>query len=160
MSVYMIRNDVDGLVKIGWSANVAARITQPIALTGHANLVIIRIMETKRWVESWLHRQFSTKRVSGEWFEFDDRMLTIESPEEKPLKDRRLPRTGMTMWFPDVDGDLLRAVAKAEDRPIQWVMSRALRRYAETSPEYQATALAGLTRVARKRSAASGGNRS
>lgn len=69
-------------------------------------------------------------------------------------------RKGTALWFPDVDGDLLRAVAKAEDRPIQWVMSRALRRYAETSPEYQATTLAGLTRVARKRSAASGGDRS
>lgn len=54
-------------------------------------------------------------------------------------------RKGTALWFPDVDGDLLRAVAKAEDRPIQWVMSRALRRYAETSPEYQATTIARLS---------------
>ena len=61
-----------------------------------------------------------------------------------------IKRKGTALWFPDTDGDLLRAVAKAEDRPIQWVMSRALRRYAETSPEYQAAVVGGFSR--RKRS--------
>lgn len=48
-------------------------------------------------------------------------------------------RAGTAFWFPDEEGDLLRAVAAAEDRTIQRVLSRALRAYAAESPEYQAS---------------------
>ena len=49
-------------------------------------------------------------------------------------------RKGTALWFPDSEADLLRAVAAAEDRPIQRVMARALKMYADASPEYQAVA--------------------
>lgn len=47
-------------------------------------------------------------------------------------------RKGTAFWFPDSEGDLLRAIAAAEDRTIQTVLVRALRLYAGQSPEYAA----------------------
>jgi hypothetical protein len=48
-------------------------------------------------------------------------------------------RKGTAVWVSDEDGDLLRAISSAEDRPQQRVISRALRTYADISPEYRAT---------------------
>lgn len=45
-------------------------------------------------------------------------------------------RAGTAFWLADQDGDLLRAVAKAEDRPLQTIMRRALLAYAAASKEY------------------------
>lgn len=47
-------------------------------------------------------------------------------------------RTGTAFWLADQDGELLRAVAAAEDRTYQAVLRRALTAYAESSAEYQA----------------------
>jgi hypothetical protein len=46
-------------------------------------------------------------------------------------------RTGTAFWLSDHDGDLLRAVAAAEDRTLQAVLRRALAAYANQSPEYR-----------------------
>ena len=32
--------------------------------------------------EAWLHRQFSSFRITGEWFRFHDTMMTIEVPPD------------------------------------------------------------------------------
>lgn len=45
-------------------------------------------------------------------------------------------RSGTAFWFADEEGNLLRAVARAEERTYQAVLARALRAYAEASPEY------------------------
>lgn len=45
-------------------------------------------------------------------------------------------RKGTAFWLADADGDLLRAIAAAEDRPLQTVLRRALTAYADRSVEY------------------------
>ncbi len=47
-------------------------------------------------------------------------------------------RTGTAFWLADKDGELLRAIAAAEDRTLQAILSRAIRDYAEASQEYKA----------------------
>ena len=47
-------------------------------------------------------------------------------------------RNGTAFWLADQDGDLLRAVATAEDRTLQAILRRALVAYAERSAEYRA----------------------
>ncbi len=136
MPVYMIRQDDDDLVKIGWSQNVAKRIPQ-VQRKRDATVTVVRLLYGPRWIEPWLHKQFANLRQFGEWFVFEPEMLTIEPPVTRPAS-QTARRNGQAFWFPDSEGDLLRAVAAAEDRPIQRVMSRALHAYAATSPEYQA----------------------
>lgn len=46
-------------------------------------------------------------------------------------------RAGTAFWLADKDGELLRAIAAAEDRTLQTILSRALRAYAEASQEYR-----------------------
>ena len=46
-------------------------------------------------------------------------------------------RDGTAFWLSDGDGDLVRAIAAAEDRTIQAVLRRALKAYAGTSAEYK-----------------------
>src|SRR4051812_18035616 len=46
-------------------------------------------------------------------------------------------RQGTAFWIADRDGPLLRALAIAEDRTYPAIISRALRRYAAESQDYQ-----------------------
>lgn len=39
-----------------------------------------------RQIERWLHKQFEDRRTSGEWFCFSEDMLTIQPPDELPLR--------------------------------------------------------------------------
>jgi hypothetical protein len=79
MPVYFARAGSDGLVKIGFSRHVAARIAK-LATFSPVPLTILRVIEGDYQVEAWLHRHFSRLRRNGEWFEFCDDMLTIEPP--------------------------------------------------------------------------------
>ena len=54
------------------------------------------------------------------------------------MKKQHAPkRTGTAFWLADQEGDLLRAIATAEDRTLQAVLRRALQRYAGESLEYR-----------------------
>lgn len=65
-SVYFAQ--AGGRIKIGWSRNVAARITQ--LQTGNAEPVqLVATTPGARSRERQLHDQFAAARVSGEWFE-------------------------------------------------------------------------------------------
>jgi len=86
MPVYIVRADETGPVKIGWSNSVVKRM-RAIKPTPTTELTIIRLLDVPRCVEPWLHQIFSEQRLNGEWFTFDERMLTIEpfvAPETSP----------------------------------------------------------------------------
>lgn len=88
MPVYMIQAGKDGPVKIGWSANVLKRhlAIQP---TLPVETIVIRLIDSDRWVEHWLHQKFTHVRLLGEWFNFLPEMLTVDPPAKKPTS---LPR--------------------------------------------------------------------
>lgn len=81
--VYFLRAGEDGPVKIGWSTKLASRISG-IQTGSPVKLLLLRTIECEPWVESWFHGQFLERRLVGEWFEFDDAMLTLTPPQEKP----------------------------------------------------------------------------
>ena len=56
----------------------------------------------------------------------------------KPKTPPKPKRAGTAIWLADQDGPLLRAIAAAEDRPMQTIMRRALQLYAAQSVEYRA----------------------
>ena len=77
MPVYIIQAGDSCMVKIGWTGgNVESR--RRIFQSGHyEQLRIIRIIETPRGAEGWLHCLFAEYHVRGEWFRFHPTMLTV-----------------------------------------------------------------------------------
>jgi Meiotically Up-regulated Gene 113 (MUG113) protein len=135
--IYFLKRDSSGLIKIGRSNNVAYRVGTLISKYKEP-LTLIRTIDCQNWVEQWLHQYFAKSHIDNEWFTFDAEMLTVQPPDECPFPPRPISkRSGVALWFPDSDGDLLRAVADAEDRTLQAVLSRALLAYAATSPEFR-----------------------
>ncbi len=82
--IYFAQAGAGGPVKIGWSRTVEARMNTIQPLQPY-KLEIIRLLDGPPWVERWLHQQFSSVRLTGEWFTFQPEMLTIVSPLEKPV---------------------------------------------------------------------------
>lgn len=79
MAVYFVQAGIDGPVKIGFAANVAARV-KAIQSCCPIDLILLRETKGTRFVETWFHREFAPFRVRHEWFTFDPRMLSLEAP--------------------------------------------------------------------------------
>jgi hypothetical protein len=86
MPVYFLRAGEHGPVKIGVADDVAGR-QRELQCGNHEILTLLRAVDGGRAHEAWLHRQFV--RVRGEWFQFDERMLTIEPPQMSTEQDFR-----------------------------------------------------------------------
>lgn len=72
--VYLIRNPLNGLCKIGITNNTKIRISQLENSSGMRLQMLIYIElepnydESALYIESYLHNFFNHKRVLGEWF--------------------------------------------------------------------------------------------
>lgn len=86
-SVYFIRNDRSGDVKIGFSTDVRSRLGN-LQTSQVDPLSLLRIIDGGPATERWLHRKFAHLSLRGEWFAFDSDMLTIIPPDEvvTPIK--------------------------------------------------------------------------
>lgn len=85
--IYFMRAGESGHVKIGWTKDHGTLFSRRAKLqTGQPYpLIVLRTIEdAPRWAEVWLHGFFSGVRATGEWFEFQAEMLTIEPPAERP----------------------------------------------------------------------------
>lgn len=76
MWTYFIRAGAEGPVKIGIAANPHERL-RGLQTAHYEDLRIIRLMRGN--VEAALHYHFREQRIRGEWFTFDNRMLTIRT---------------------------------------------------------------------------------
>lgn len=81
--IYFIRDGDDGPVKIGRSRDVARRFVQ-VRPRPLAELTVIRLLDVHDWVELWFHRHFEALRLTGEWFTFNEEMMTISPPPDRP----------------------------------------------------------------------------
>ena len=93
-SVYLVRNDRNGMIKIGRSLDVQKRIkalqtSNPFPLT----LILTISTNDSSQVESNLHQIFHHKRINGEWFNLSNQDINfvsnlkqqIENPVIKPV---------------------------------------------------------------------------
>jgi hypothetical protein len=76
MAVYIARIGEGGPVKIGCSGNTMQRVAALQKKQSEA-LVVIRVIEGAFAEERWLHRRYRDLRINGEWFHFDETMLTV-----------------------------------------------------------------------------------
>lgn len=79
MTVYIIRDEGTGRVKIGMTNNVVQRL-MTLQCASPSKLTLIREIDGGRRAEQWMHERFSSLRTVGEWFEFDREMLSVEPP--------------------------------------------------------------------------------
>lgn len=74
--VYFIRAKASGLIKIGYSGNVEARLSQ--LQTGSAEtLELAAVVEGPPELERALHRAYAEERFRGEWFRPSMRLRTL-----------------------------------------------------------------------------------
>ena len=90
-AVYFIQDSGCGYVKIGWATDPWERLADLQCGTPY-ELRIIRMVEGGQKAEQWFHRRFAKHRIRGEWFSFDEEMLTLSAPDEIPQKPKPIVR--------------------------------------------------------------------
>lgn len=79
--IYFMRHAAIGPVKIGYTMDLEWR-AYTLSRDYRVPLAPIRVIpHGRRWMEIWLHKEFGANRITGEWFSYDQRMLTIEPPQ-------------------------------------------------------------------------------
>lgn len=86
--IYFLRAGENEHVKIGWTKDQSTlkRRIDSLQVGYPHRLAVIRTLEAERWAETWLHCFFINQRLEGEWFTFSSEMLTVEPPEEMPVR--------------------------------------------------------------------------
>lgn len=85
MPCYLIRCGETDKVKIGFATDVAYRVAT-LQSAHWERLILLRTWDGDLITEGWLHKQFSSVRMAGEWFVFDPAMLEIEPPDLSGLR--------------------------------------------------------------------------
>ncbi len=80
MPVYFVRAGNDGPVKIGWSTSISSRI-RALQTAHYLEIIPLREIDCDIRGERIFHNYFYNKRIRGEWFEYDEIMLTITLEE-------------------------------------------------------------------------------
>lgn len=116
-------------VKIGRTTDAQSLSRRIVTLqTGQAHrLVLLRTIDAPGWAEGWLHGFFAGVRTAGEWFNYQEEMLTVPIPTEKPRVNPRITNTtrNLTMRYPV---DLVEHAAKlAREGSLKPVFVAALR---------------------------------
>jgi hypothetical protein len=65
--IYVIRNDRDGFLKIGFSDDPMKRLKQLQTATPY-KMELVAVFEGERDLEAAIHRHLRHHRLSGEWF--------------------------------------------------------------------------------------------
>lgn len=68
--VYFIADAKSKMVKIGYTTNIANRLSQ-LQVSHHSKLEVLATIPGDENLESQLHRQFKKQRAEGEWFRVD-----------------------------------------------------------------------------------------
>lgn len=84
MAVYIIRVGYAGPVKIGKADDVRSRVAS-LQTAHYEELRIVRVFEGD--AEALFHERFKHLRIRGEWFHYDDAMLSFDPPEVKAEQD-------------------------------------------------------------------------
>lgn len=65
--VYIMQRDSDGAFKIGWSSDIARRLTE-LRVKGRCEVALVAAFPGGKTDENRLHARFESDRISGEWY--------------------------------------------------------------------------------------------
>jgi hypothetical protein len=94
--IYFIRAGAEGPVKIGLTENAEQRL-EAFQTVHYETLYLIRTCDGSYREEMWFHRQFEKYALRGEWFHYNEAMLTLTptsddlSTFKKGLRKARYP---------------------------------------------------------------------
>jgi hypothetical protein len=96
--VYFLMQAGRSLVKIGYTTDLPTRHSTLECGAG-CDLQLIRKLDGGRPTERWLHARFAAHRERGEWFQFDEEMLSVRPPDELPVIPKKIERRdiGLTL---------------------------------------------------------------
>jgi Meiotically up-regulated gene 113 len=77
--VYIVQGNDAGPCKIGFTTNPERRL-KTLRNATFSDLRVVRLLDGDRTTERWLHQRFSHQRINGEWFAYDEDMLTVVPP--------------------------------------------------------------------------------
>lgn len=80
--VYFVKRSNDGLVKVGYTANLKQRLHRLRCDTGCETRLIGTISGGSRALERAAHRHLAADRVTGEWFKDSDALRALASGAE------------------------------------------------------------------------------
>jgi hypothetical protein len=101
MTIYFVRSGEHGPVKIGFAVSCTVRLAE-LQCGNPEQLYLVRQIRGERLHEAWFHTQFAHLRIRGEWFHFDEAMMTLCPPSN--LMD------GQRIWrSPELTGAISRA---------------------------------------------------
>lgn len=83
MTVYFIGED-RGFVKIGYTDRLKKRFAM-MRMYSPCELTVLRLCPGGELTEKWFHAHFHEHRQRGEWFRFQEEMLTVVPPDETDL---------------------------------------------------------------------------
>lgn len=80
--IYFIRAGSTDHIKIGWTkdSETLRRRVATLQIGHPLRLTVVRTLDAPRPAENWLHGFFSGVRATGEWFAFQEEMMTIKPP--------------------------------------------------------------------------------
>lgn len=128
MPAYIIRVGDSGPVKIGYAEDVQARIKT--LQTAHAlPISVLRVVDGDSGIEAALHEQFEDRHVRGEWFDYDEEMLTFDPGDQPPGRKRRssteAANAALSDLFTQVTAANLAKITGASVRTVEaWKMGR------------------------------------
>lgn len=83
MTVYIVRNERNSLIKIGYTEALKFRLDS-LRRTCKSKITLLRTVAGLRSTEQWMHNCFQRHRVKGEWYRFAEEMLSVEPPLYEP----------------------------------------------------------------------------
>lgn len=120
MPVYIVATDAESkVVKIGWTTNLKARMNG-LQTSVSTRLTLLRVIECDISGESWMHARYKHLRLSGEWFQLDPEMLTIE-PVQKNIVGATGARAAKRVWSQNLIARTYPAdaIGKADNRGLE-----------------------------------------
>lgn len=82
--VYFVQSAQGGLIKIGRTGRMAARLPSLRTAYECPDLVVLAIVDEERFAEKELHRRFDHIRHGGEWFHPEQELLDFIAEEGRP----------------------------------------------------------------------------
>lgn len=139
MPVYFAK--VNNTVKIGHSHDPKKRMS--ILLNAHSvHVELIRVIPGNRKTEKWLHNYYREKRITREWFNFCDSMLSIKPPEfehDLPIRWHSADSDFLKARDAEIvsryrEGQSLRGISEAMNISHEWVRKILQKRNVKLRP--------------------------
>lgn len=117
MTVYFVRDGLNGAVKIGHTRSFKKRLYQ-VSRMCSSEAIVLRTIPGHKHTEKWIYQRFLKSHIQGEWFSFDPDMLTVYPPKLECYRQDKVTHT-FSVLIPELDYQKLRKIAFLDQISVQ-----------------------------------------